>query len=167
MHNSIRIGLATLASISLLLTGAHTASAATSTTLTVEQDAPVLVNHPDPDHDVNNTGAVLFFAADLRNAKGNKVGELIGQVTTFDVTLDGVAERDRFRELVFNMRKGQIVVLGASLYAVTESPDFGNDNAPTTAVVVGGTGKYAGVRGTVTTKKRSNGTFRHTFKFMN
>jgi hypothetical protein len=146
------------------ITSALPASASNS--LVVVQDAPVLASHPDPDIKPNTTGAVLFFGADLRDTKGKKVGELIGQVTTLDVTLDGVDEVDNFRELVFNMKKGQIVVLGASQYVAGNVPNFASNNAPVTAVIVGGTGKYVGVRGVVTTKKRANGTFRHTFTFV-
>ena len=142
------------------------ANAAETEKLVVFQDAPVIVDHPDPDFESNNTGHVFFFAGGLRNAKDKKIGEVIGQVTTFDVTLDGVEEEDRFRELVFNMAKGQIVVLGASQYVAASAPDFANNNAAVTAVVVGGTGDYVGARGTVTTKKRANGTYKHTFRFI-
>lgn len=142
------------------------ANAAETEKLVVFQDAPVIVDHPDPDFEANKTGHVFFFAGDLRNAKAKKIGELIGQVTTFDVTLDGVDEEDRFRELVFNMENGQIVALGASEYEAASTPDFAKDNAPVTIALVGGTGDYAGVRGTVTTKKRPNGTYRHTFRFV-
>lgn len=134
--------------------------------LVVLQDAPVLAEHHDPDFEVNSTGAVLFFAADLRSTKRKKIGEVIGQITTFDVTLDGVDEEDRFRELVFNFNNGQIVALGASQYAATIAPNFADNNAPVTIAIVGGTGDYAGARGTVTTKKRANGTYKHTFTFV-
>lgn len=135
-------------------------------TLVLVQDAPTLAAHPDPDIQPNTTGAVLFFAADVRSTKGKKVGDLIGQITTFDVFLDGIEDEDRFRELVFSLKDGQIVVLGASEYERTEMPNFADDNAPVTAVIVGGTGEYAGARGTVVTKKRKNGTYKHTFTFM-
>ena len=92
------------------------ANAADSNKLVVMQDAPTLATAAHTE--ANTSGAVLFFAADLRNLKRKKIGELIGQVTTIDVTLDGVNEEDRFR-------------------------------------------------GIVTTKKLKNGTFRHTFKFVN
>lgn len=153
---------ATLVAATILVSPA--ANAADSNKLVVMQDAPTLATAAHTE--ASTTGAVLFFAADLRNLKRKKIGEVIGQVTTFDVTLDGVDEVDRFRELVFNMKDGQIVVLGASQYTATAAPDFANDNAPVTAVVVGGTGDYIGARGIVTTKKLKNGTFRHTFTFM-
>jgi hypothetical protein len=148
-----------------LVVAAPAAHAVETEKLVVFQDTPVIVDHPDPDFEANKTGHVFFFAGDLRNAKAKKIGEVMGQVTTFDVTLDGLDE-DRFRELVFNMAKGQIVVLGASQYVAGSVPNFANDNAAVTAVVVGGTGDYVGVRGTVTTKKRPNGTYRHTFRLM-
>lgn len=145
---------------------APAANAAEIEKLVIEQDAPVLVNVPNGETTQTNTGDLLFFAADLRNAKGKKLGEVIGLVTSFDVTLDGVEEEDRFRELVFNMRKGQIVALGASQYVASQAPDFADDNAAVTIPIVGGTGEYFGARGTVTTKKRANGTYRHTFRLV-
>jgi hypothetical protein len=130
--------LVSVLSLALVVSFAPAASAAKSDSLVVLQDAPVLANHPNLDVQPNTTGAVLFFGADLRNTKGRKIGELIGQVTTLDVTLDNVEEVDRFRELVFNMKKGQIVVLGAAQYTSS----------------------------TVTTKKRKDGTYRHSFSFV-
>jgi hypothetical protein len=154
---------ATLVAATILVS--PTAHAADSNKLVVMQDAPTLATAAHTE--ANTSGAVLFFAADLRNTKRKKIGEVIGQVTTIDVTLDVVGEEDRFRELVFNMKDGQIVVLGAAQYTATTAPNFAKDNAPVTAVIVGGTGDYIGARGIVTTKKLKNGTYRHTFKFVN
>ncbi len=156
--------------LALLLSGCgltqSTLATSSLSSLEIEQDVPVLVDHPDLDSEPNSTGAVLFFAADLRDETGTKIGELIGQVTTFDVTIDGVDEVDNFREMVFNMEDGMIVVLGAAQYVAGTEPDFADDNAPVTAVIVGGTDTFVGVRGTVTTTKRANGTFLHKFTFV-
>lgn len=149
-----------------VLTVAGCSSSTTTASSSLSSDPPVLANHSDPDFLPNTTGAVLFYAANLRNGEGELVGELLGQITTLDVTLNGIDEEDRLRELVFNLDDGQIIVMGASRYAATESPDFGNNNAPVSAVVVGGTGAYAGVRGTVVTEKLDNGTYTHTFAFV-
>ncbi len=99
-------------------------------TLVLLQDVPVLAEHHDPDFEVNATGAVLFFAADLRSTKRKKIGEVFGQITTFDVSLDGVDEEDQFRELVFNLKNGQIVALGASQYATTVAPNTCKQERP-------------------------------------
>ena len=149
-----------------VLTVAGCSSGTTIASSPLSQDPPVLADHPDPDVLPNTTGAVLFFASNVRNGAGDLVGELFGQVTTLDVTLNGIDEEDRLRELVFNLDDGQIIVLGASQYAATDAPDFGNDNAPVSAVIVGGTGAYVGVRGTVVTEKLENGTFTHSFTFV-
>jgi hypothetical protein len=149
-----------------VLTLAGCSSGTTIASSTLSQDQPVLADHPDPDFVPNTTGAVLFFSANMRNGVGEVVGELFGQVTTLDVTLNGIDEEDRLRELVFNLEDGQIIVLGASQYVAAEAPDFGNDNAPVTAVIVGGTGAYVGARGTVVTQKLDDGTFTHAFTFV-
>lgn len=150
--------------VGVLMLVSPQALAADHDKLVVNQDAPTLVSGPNVEP--NNTGAVVFFGAVLRNSKDKKIGELIGQITTLDITVDGVEEEDRFRELVFNMDKGQIVVLGASQYLASDAPEFANDRATVTAVIVGGTGKYFGASGTVSTKQRKNGTYRHTFRFV-
>jgi hypothetical protein len=170
-HRSIRrqkpgtLSLAALICVAVL-TAAGCSGGTTIASSPLSQDLPVLADHPDPDFAPNTTGAVLFFAANMRNGAGELVGELFGQLTTLDVTLNGIDEEDRLRELVFDLDDGQIIVLGASHYAATEAPDFGNDNAPVSAVIVGGTGVYVGVRGTVVTEKLDNGTYTHTFDFV-
>jgi|TARA_B110000285_G_scaffold116981_1_gene132598 hypothetical protein len=151
----------------LVLSGcSNVSSAGQLDSFSVIQGAPVLADHPDPDFIPNSTGAVLFFAADLRDSEGNAFGELFGQVTTLDITLDGVEEEDRLRELVFNLNDGQLICMGASQYAASRVPDFGDDNAPVTAVIVGGTEAYTGARGTVVTEKLDDGTFTHNFIFV-
>lgn len=155
--------------LALLLSGCgltqSTLATSSLSSLEIEQDVPVLVDHPDLDSERNSTGAVLFFAAVLRDETGTKIGELIGQITTFDVTIDGVDEVDKFRELVFNMEDGMIVVLGAAQYVAGTELDFADNNVAT-AVIVGGTDAFVGVRGVVTTIKRANGTYIHTFTFV-
>jgi len=163
MKFKLAISAALVAAVGLV---SPAANAAETEKLVVFQDTPVIVDHPDPDFESNKTGHVYFFAGDLRNAKAKKIGEVIGQVTTFDVSLDGADEEDRFRELVFNMAKGQIVAVGGSQYVADSVPNFASDESVVTAVVVGGTGDYVGVRGTVTTKQRPNGEYRHTFRLM-
>ncbi len=73
---------------------------------------------------------------------------------------------DRFRELAFNMSKGQILALGTSQYIASKAPGFASDSESSIAVIVGGTGEYVGVQGTVTSKQYKVGTYQHTFVFL-
>lgn len=157
---------ALMAAAALAMTGSACSPQAESREFTVYQQPPILAEHHDPDFDRGQTGTVLFFAADLTDEEGNANGRIIGQVTTIDVTLDGQREEDRFRELVFNLPDGQIIALGASEYVATGElqPDFADDNAPVTAVIVGGTQEYQGAQGAVTTTKLEDGSYQHDFQ---
>jgi len=142
------------------------ACTAETKTLVVFQDAPVIVSDANDENALVRTGERLFFAGVLRNSDRENIGEVIGQLTTFDVTISGVAEVDRFRELAFNMSKGQILALGTSQYIASKAPGFASDSESSIAVIVGGTGEYVGVQGTVTSKQYKVGTYQHTFVFL-
>ncbi|HEY7905912.1 MAG TPA: hypothetical protein VIC53_03210 [Wenzhouxiangella sp.] len=144
---------------------ALSACTADTKTLVVFQDAPVIVSDASNNGSVVATGERLFFSGVLRNSEKETIGELIGQLTTFDVTVAGVAEVDRFRKLVFNMSQGQILALGASQYIASRAPGFADDSESGTAIIVGGTGDYVGLQGTVTSEQNVDGTYQHTFVF--
>ncbi len=135
-------------------------------TLVVFQDAPVIVKDTNEKNASARAGERLFFAGVLKNSDKKNIGEVIGQLTTFDVTINKTAEVDRFRELAFNMNKGQILALGVSEYIASNAPGFASDSESGTAVIVGGTGEYFGVQGTVTSKQIKAGTYQHTFVFV-
>ena len=158
-------GMIALSFVAATLSG-YTAETKTKT-LVVFQDAPVIVNDTNEKITSTRAGERLFFAGVLRNADSKNIGEVIGQLTTFDVTINKTAEVDRFRELAFNMSKGQILALGASEYIASKAPGFASNSESGTAVIVGGTGEYVGVQGTVTSKQNKAGTYQHTFVFVN
>jgi len=135
-------------------------------TLVVFQDAPVIVSDINDKNASTRAGERQFFAGILRNSESENIGEVIGQLTTFDVTINRAAEVDRFRELAFNMSKGQILALGTSEYIASKAPGFASKSESGTAVIVGGTGEYVGVQGTVTSKQNKAGTYQHTFAFV-
>jgi hypothetical protein len=166
IHNRIRTAAVLVGAGSMVFAVSACSTQSGAREFAVYQPPPTLADHPDPDFDRKMTGAVLFFAADLTDEEGDAVGRVMGQVTTIDVTLDDQPEEDRFREIIFNLRDGQIIALGASEYVATGDlqPDFADSNAPVTAVVVGGTQEYLGARGTVTTTKLEDGTFEHDFQ---
>jgi hypothetical protein len=161
MKKRTQLVAAVAAALALSLSACGASEASDS--FTVFQDSPTLVDRPAPDFIEGRTGAVLFFNGALRDEDGRQIGDLIGQVTTIDVAAGSREYEDRFRELAFNLEDGQIIVLGASEYVSADapSPDFANDNAPVTGVVVGGTEKYLGARGVVITTKLADGTYEH------
>jgi len=151
----------------LLLSGCAAQGGADSFTLsqdvpmmssqTAELDSGVVAFEP------SDVGAIVFFNGDLRDEDGVLVGELIGVLTSVELSQDDQPEYDRMRELIFNLEGGQIFALGASSYkAIDEMPDPGM-NTPVEAAVVGGTGKYVGAMGTVTTTLLDDKTYTHEF----
>lgn len=157
----------TVAFIALLfVVAALSACTADTKTLVVFSDVPVIVPVPTSDGQSGTTGERLFYSGMLRNSENEGIGELIGQLTTFSVIVNDVPEIDRFRKLVFNMSQGQIYVQGASQYINSEAPRFAEDGDSTTAIILGGTGDYVGVQGTVTSKQNEDGTYQHTFVFL-
>lgn len=109
---------------------------------------------------------VLFFGAVLRDQGGQQIGKVVGEIVTVDVDVDGASDEDRFRKLAFNFDDGQIIALGSSEYvgSADDQTNFARNNAPVTAVVVGGTDQYQGVSGVVITTKLADGTYEHNFQ---
>lgn len=131
--------------------------------LVLEQTAPTLANVPDPS--VVQTGGVLYVASDLLDLKGNKVGDFLGQVTTVDVTIDDLGGVDKYRQFAFNLKGGQIIALGFTSYldSAVPLPAFQANSA--SAAIVGGTGEYAGIRGTLISVRREDKTYLQTLRF--
>lgn len=166
MKSTVRFSAPLLAL--LLLSGCAVQGGADSFILS--QDAPILsLQTPELDSGVvalkpSDVGAIVFFNGDLRDEDGDLVGELIGVLTSVELAQDELPEYDRMRELIFNLEGGQIFALGASSYkGIDEIPDFPGVNTPVEAAVVGGTGKYIGALGTVTTTLLDDKTYTHEF----
>jgi hypothetical protein len=102
---------------------------------------------------------LTVFAANMRNRRGRLVGRARGMQTT--VVRDG-ATFVMQANITYDLRGGQIVVGGASRFpAGDDRPVRGRKFV---RPVVGGTGRYAGARGTLTTITRKNGSFRQVFR---
>jgi hypothetical protein len=126
-----------------------------STTLVLLNDVPR--SSPTPDLG-SGVATVSVHDAVLRSSKGKPVG-------TFHVVITSVAEsagveiERRMRNVVFYLGDGQIVASGMGLYPKTEQ--YLVVSVPHRIAIVGGTGKYLGARGEVTTTRRADGTYRH------
>jgi len=113
------------------------------------------------------TGKSMYFSGDLINLQGQSMGNLIGRLTTTDLAYTSETEEDQYRELVFNLPDGQIIMLGLAKYVVTTDVTATYINNNETGVIVGGTGKYIGLRGTVNSTKIMAGIWEYTFNFTN
>ena len=166
MKSAVRLSASLLGL--LLFSGCAVQEGSDSFVLT--QDAPILSSQTaELDSGVaafkpSDVGAIVFFNGALRNEDGVMVGEIMGVLTSMEIAQDALPEYDRMRELIFNLEGGQIFALGASSYrGIDEIPDFPGVNTPVEAAVVGGTGKYIGALGTVTTTLLDDKTYTHEF----
>jgi hypothetical protein len=150
--------LLTLAIIgtAILLSGA---SADAAETFTIKQDKPKLT-----DVDVGGKGAshgdILAFEATFTVDNGTK-GEIRGMVTTVDVPSGANdAHYDRVENIVLDFGgQDTLVAIGKSIY-----PGGAGEIVPDTPVVraiAGGTGRYIGARGQISTSRREDGRYEH------
>ena len=100
------------------------------------------------------------FGGPVRDRRGRRAGRARGVQTT--VVRDGTAFTVQ-ASITYALRGGQIVVGGLSQYPAT------GDRRPIRGrtfvrPVLGGTGRYAGARGTLSTTTRANGSFRQVFR---
>ena len=68
-------------------------------------------------------------------------------------------------DVVFDLGSGDsIVVAGGSVYAKATTEM--NSDMPQRRAVIGGTGKFLGARGQVTTTRKGDGTYEHRFELL-
>jgi hypothetical protein len=139
------------------------ASAAERTLFKIHQDAPVLtqvdVGAADRSH-----GDMLAFEAAVTAEDGSK-GTMSGILITIDLPEGEDLFEDRIGQIVFDLGNSDgIVVAGESIY----SPNAAEMNAaqPQLRAVVGGTGRYIGARGQVTTSRNADGSYEHAFELI-
>ena len=132
-------------------------------TLTFIQDKSMLT-HINLGDSAHGHGDGMAFEAVLRDTAGTVVGEVLGWMVTVDI-VDGdsantVHMTDRIGTMIIKFgNENKIVVPGGSTYDKGEQ--VMNLGIPQKNAVVGGTGKYKGVRGEVTTTRNENGTYTH------
>ena len=127
-----------------------------ATTLVLLNDIPMSTTIPGPGG--APVGTVSIHEAILRSSKGKAVGTFNVVVTTVDMSAGDVTEA-RMRNVVFRLKDGQIIASGIALYPNTEK--YLAVQVPHRIAIVGGTDKYLGARGEVTTTRSADGTYRH------
>jgi len=159
---------AATASASVLITacGAHSNNPSTET-FTVYEDAPKM-SLLDLGAPGNSLGDVYHFSAPLHSERGGPVtGELIGSKTLVKMASDANPNLERRATLMFfTFADGndQIIALGAADYTPS-APEFGAGQ-PVVRPVLGGTGKYIGARGQVTSTRNSDGSYTQVFTLL-
>jgi hypothetical protein len=150
----------------LLLLGAACSSdkGETKISLTVYEDAPTLAP-VDVGTPGNSPGDAYYFFAHLRSQPGGAVtGELYGTKTLVKPALpDKPDTEQRATTLYFTLanRQDQIVVAGVPDYP-PNAPEF-KANLPVLRAVLGGTGKYKGVRGELSSTRNPDSSYKQVF----
>jgi hypothetical protein len=136
----------------------------TNTTLTIYEDAPAL-QPLDLGPPGNSPGDAYYFSAPLHSSPGGPVtGEVFGSKTL--VKLAGQANPNsekRATVLFFTFHGGQdqIIALGAGDYPPTAA-EF-DTGQPVVRAILGGTGKYIGARGQLTSTRNTDGSYTQVF----
>ena len=141
------------------LTASFIGSAQAAETFTIQQDKPKLT---DLDHGEKggSHGDALFFEALFTVDDGTK-GTIRGVVTTIDIPSgpDDV-HHDRIENLVLDFGgQDSIVILGLSKYPSTPGEII--DGIPVVRAISGGTGRYLGSRGQISTIRKNDGSYEH------
>src|SRR5438270_13652894 len=157
---------ALLASILIAALGLRSTNPPTET-LAVYQDVPKmkLLDLGEPG---NSPGDVYHFFAPLHSSPGGPViGEVFGSKTLVKLATDANPNLERRATLLsftFSDRQDQIIALGVADY----SPAAGEFNAdkPRARAILGGTGKYMGVRGQLSSMRNADGSYRQVFTLL-
>jgi hypothetical protein len=160
-------GLAALLAIVLIAAcGAHSTNQSTET-FTVYEDAPKM-GLLDLGAPGKSLGDIYHFSAPLHSERGGPVtGEVIGSKTLVKVATDANPNLERRATLLFftfAQGKDQIIALGAADYTAS-APEF-EAGQPVVRPVLGGTGKYIGARGQVTSTRSDDGSYTQVFTLL-
>ena len=161
------MGLAVLLASSLIAAcGVHSTNPSTET-FTVYEDAPKM-SQLDMGAPGNSLGDVYHFSAPLHSERGGPVtGELIGSKTLVKMPSDSNPNMERRATLMFFTfanSKDQIVAFGAADYSPS-TPEFETGQSAVRPVL-GGTGKYMGARGQVTSTRNADGSYTQVFTLL-
>jgi hypothetical protein len=153
----------------LLAVGVSAACSSDSdkTSLTVYEDAPTL-SPVDAAPPGDSPGDAYYFFAPVRDQPGGSVtGQVYGTKTMVKPPAPGnpnVEQRATMLFFVFANSQDQIVVAGVPDYPPNASQFQANQ--PVLRAVVGGTGKYNGVGGQLTSTRNPDGSYKQEFSLI-
>ncbi|MFM1794807.1 MAG: hypothetical protein RL642_1192 [Bacteroidota bacterium] len=147
----------------LLLVSCKNQSTSSWQKLTFIQGKPALV-HLNLGDTSQTHGDGMAFEAPLKDTSGAEVGEIMGWLVTVDIDIadssNPVHLTERIGTTVFNFGdENEIVAQGGISYHHGEQlMKIGIEQK---RAIVGGTGKYKGIVGEVTTTRNDDGTYTH------
>ena len=136
-------------------------------TLTVYEDAPKmkLLDLGEPG---NSPGDVYHFFAPLHSTPGGPViGEVLGSKTLYKVATDANPNAEKRATLLFftfSDVHDQIIAVGVHDYSPTAA-EF-NAGRSVVRAILGGTGRYIGARGQLTTTRNADGSYTQVFTLL-
>lgn len=146
--------------------GPHCTSPSTET-LTIYEDAPALTPL-DLGPPGNSPGDLYYFSAALHSSAGGPVtGEVFGSKTLVKLAAQANPNSEKRATILFftfNSGQDQIMALGAGDYPPTAA-EFGADQ-PVVRAILGGTGKYIGARGQLTSTRNKDGSYMQVFTLL-
>lgn len=159
----IMVATALLVPILMAACGPHSTNPSTET-LTVYEDAPAL-KPLDLGTPGNSPGDAYYFSAALRSTSGGTVtGEVFGSKTLVKMAGEANPNSEKRATLLFFTFNGgadQIIAFGAGDYPPTAA-EF-NAGQPVVRAILGGTGKYMGARGQLTSTRNADGSYTQVF----
>jgi hypothetical protein len=160
-----------MASVALLLSTLMAAcsshSNSSTETLTIYEDAPTLTPL-DLGAPGNSPGDAYYFSAALHSSAGGPVtGEVFGSKTLVKLAAQISPNSEKRATLLFFTFHGgedQIIAFGAGDYPATAA-EFDPDK-PVVRPILGGTGKYIGARGQLTSTRNKDGSYTQVFTLL-
>ena len=170
MNSIVQRGMMALVTLSASLLIAACGARCTNAspeTFTVYSDAPKM-SLLDLGQPGNSPGDVYHFSAQIRSSPGGQAtGELFGSKTLIKLASDATTNLENRATLLFftfNNRQDQIVV-----YGITDYPSAAGEFAegqPVIRPILGGTGKYIGARGQLTSTRNADGSYKQVFTLL-
>jgi hypothetical protein len=159
--------LAALLALALMPACGLRSTNSSTETLTVYQDAPKM-KVLDLGEPGNSPGDVYHFFAPLHSSPGGPViGEVFGSKTLVKLATEAnpdLEQRATLLSFTFSDRQDQIIALGVADYSPTAG-EF-NPSQPRARAILGGTGKYMGARGQLTSTRNADGSYTQVFTLL-
>jgi hypothetical protein len=150
-------------SATLFLLSCQNQSSSKWTTIKFIQGKPNLV-HLNLGDSAHGHGDGMAFEAAIKDTSGVEVGEVLGWLVTVDIvegdSANPIHVSERLGTMVFNLGDENEIVAqgGTSNHNGEEQMKLGIAHK---RAIVGGTGKYKGIAGEVTTTRNEDGTYIH------